>query len=251
VTISQCEGSLMAEQLAPTNGGGSIPTPSIQSLIVEECPIADVRAFIEQHHYSKSTKGVTPSYCFKVTLYGQIVGVAIFGLPGMRETLEKYSEFGKYKLVELRRFCMINDTPRNSESRSISIMLRALRKHGIQRVLSYADPTYGHVGTIYKALGFVCLGQTPSCSVIIYKDRQVKRSSLDRYPRYRSINRAKDPFRKWSTRAVNRYANYQNKDLGLLPSAQEIRDALATGRAYRKKEAGKFIYLKDLFKAAV
>jgi hypothetical protein len=213
---------------------------------VEECSVADVRTFIEQHHY-KSIKGVTPSHCFKVTLDGELVGAAIFGLPGMRETLEKYSEFGKYKLVELRRFCMIDDTPRNSESRSISIMLRALRKHGVQRVLSYADPTYGHVGTIYKALGFTCLGQTPSCSVIIYKDQQIKRSSLDRYPRYRFSNRA-DPFRKWSTRAVNRYANYQNKDLGLL-FAQEIRDALESGKAYKKKEAGKFIYLKDLVKA--
>jgi hypothetical protein len=61
-------------------------------------------------------------------------------------------------LVELRRFCMIDDTPKHSESRSISIMLRALRKHGVQRVLSYADPTHGHVGMIYKALGFACLG---------------------------------------------------------------------------------------------
>jgi hypothetical protein len=158
MTILQCEGSVTSTAVFPTAGGGSIPTPSIQSLIVDECPVADVRAFIEQHHYSKSIKGVTPSHCFKVTLDGQIVGAAIFGLPGMRETLEKYSEFGKYKLVELRRFCMIDDTPKHSESRSISIMLRALRKHGVQRVLSYADPTHGHVGMIYKALGFACLG---------------------------------------------------------------------------------------------
>jgi hypothetical protein len=247
VTISQCERSVTSTAVFPTAGGGSIPSRSLQSLIVEACPVVDVRAFIEQHHYSKSIKGVTPSHCFKVTLDSQMVGAAIFGLPGMRETLEKYSEFGKYKLVELRRFCMVDDTPRNSESRSISIMLRALRKQGVQRVLSYADPTYGHVGTIYKALGFVCLGQTPSCSVIIYKDRQVRRSSLDRYPRYRFANRAKDQFRKWSTRAVNCYANYQNKDLGLLPFAQEIRDALESGKAYKKKEAGKFIYLKTLF----
>src|SRR5450759_5616666 len=104
MTILQCEGSVTSTAVFPTAGGGSIPTPSLQSLIVDECPVADVRAFIEQHHYSKSIKGVTPSHCFKVTLDSQIVGAAIFGLPGMRDTLEKYSEFGKYKLVELRRF---------------------------------------------------------------------------------------------------------------------------------------------------
>ena len=159
MTTLLCERGVTSTTVLPTVGGGSIPSRSLQALIVEECPAADVRAFIEQHHYSRSIKGVTPSHCFKITLDGQMVGAAIFGLPGMRETLEKYGEFGKYKLVELRRFCMIDDTPRNSESRTISIMLRALRKQGIQRVLSYADPTYGHVGTIYKALGFACLGQ--------------------------------------------------------------------------------------------
>jgi hypothetical protein len=191
-----------------------------------------VRAFIEKHHYSKSIKGVTPSNCFKVFLAGQMVGAAIFGLPGMRETIEKYGEFGRFKLLELRRFVMIDDAPRNSESKSIAIMLRILKKYGVQRVLSYADPNYGHVGTIYRATGFTLLGQTPSISVVLYRDR-------------RPIGKI-DQYRKLSTRSVNRYVNYHHKDAGLLPSAREIRDALKSGKALKKKEAGKFVYVKDL-----
>ena len=200
---------------------------------VEECPIADVRVFVEGHHYSKSVRGVTPKFCFKVTSGERMVGAAIFGLPGMRETIDKYSEHGKYNLLELRRFCMVDDAPRNSESKVLSVMLRALRKYGVQRILSYSDPNVGHVGTIYKALGFTLLGQTPAISVVLYKDRVVKPSSLDRC-------------RRWSTRAINRFRNYENKDAGLTPFAQEIREALKTGAAVKRREAGKFIYIKDL-----
>jgi hypothetical protein len=162
------------------------------------------------------------------------VGAAIFGRPGMRETIEKYSEFGKFKLVELRRFVMVDDTPRNSESKSIAIMLRILKRHGVQRVLRYADPNHGHVGTIYRALGFTLLGQTPSINVIWYRD--------SRYP-ITNINQ----YRKWSTRSVNRYVNYRKKDAGLRPFAREVRDALTSGKAVKRKEAGKFIYVKDLW----
>ena len=228
----QCEGGVTSTAVLPTADGGSTPTSSLQSLAVEECTVADVRAFIEEHHYSKSIKGVTPSHCFKVLLAGRRVGAAIFGLPSMRETIEKYGEFGRFKLLELRRFVMIDDTPRNSESKSIGIMLKLLKKHGVKRVLSYADPNYGHVGTIYRATGFTLLAQTPSISVVLYRDP-------------RRIGKG-DRGRKWSTRIINRYADYRHKDAGLLPSAREIREALTSGEAIKKKEVGKFVYVKDL-----
>jgi hypothetical protein len=41
-------------------------------------------------------------------------------------------------------------------------------------------------------------------------------------------------------------ASYQHKDAGLRPFAREVRDALKTGKAIKRKEAGKFIYMKDL-----
>jgi hypothetical protein len=34
--------------------------------------------------------------------------------------------------------------------------------------------------------------------------------------------------------------------MGLLPFAREVRDALESGKAIKRKEAGKFIYVKDL-----
>jgi hypothetical protein len=209
----------------------------LHALRVSQCPIAEIRAFVEKHHYSKSVAGVTPTHCFRVDSAGESVGAAVFGIPGMAETIRKYSENGKLNLVELRRFCMVDAAPRNSESKVLGVMFRNLRKQGVQRILSYSDPNEGHVGTIYRATGFVCLGQTRNITVIQYRDR-------------RFHQRTKDDYKKWSTRGLNRFRSYQNKSQGLSEHAEELRAALATGEAVEKTERGKFIYILDLVKVS-
>ncbi|MBT6501613.1 MAG: hypothetical protein HOK67_17100 [Deltaproteobacteria bacterium] len=61
--------------------------------------------------------------------------------------------------MELRRLCCIDNTPKNTESYFISKTLILLRKIGIRKVLSLADPNYGHNGGIYKASNFTLLGE--------------------------------------------------------------------------------------------
>ena len=49
--------------------------------------------------------------------------------------------------------------PPNSESRVIGVVLRALGRHTrLKFVLAYADPSVGHVGTIYQATGWLYTG---------------------------------------------------------------------------------------------
>ena len=194
---------------------------TLDKLQVSECPISDIRDFVQQHHYSKSVGGITPTHCFRVDHEGVLVGAAIFGIPAMRETIRKYSEDGKVKMVELRRLCFVDEAPRNSESMTVARMFRHLKKSDVQRILSYSDPNYGHVGTIYKALRFRLLGQTPPIRVIWYRDR------------------------KWSTRSINRYNSWQDKSQGLRSTTEELRAALKSGEAVLKTEHGKFIYLLD------
>jgi len=195
---------------------------TLDKLQVSECPISDIRDFVQRHHYSKSVKGITPTQCFRVDHEGVLVGAAIFGIPAMREAIRKYSEDGKVKMVELRRLCFVDEAPRNSESMTLARMFRHLKKSDVQRILSYSDPNYGHVGTIYKAIGFRLLGQTPPIRVIWYRDR------------------------KWSTRSINRYKSWQDKSKGLRSSTEELRTALESGDAVLRTERGKFIYLLDL-----
>jgi hypothetical protein len=221
MTTNLGEGSLMAEQPVQQASGGSNPTSSLQSFRVAECPKSDVAAFIEEHHYSKNVAGVTASVCFRVDRDSQLVGAAIFGRPAMKETLDKYSEYGKLNLLELRRLCFINDTPRNTESRMLGVMLRSLANRGEDRVLSYADPNEGRSGKIYRAAGFRYLGQTAPITEICWQGR------------------------KWSTRNLNHYIN-DAKSLGLRKDALELRAALKSGEAVKVRGAGKFIFVKDL-----
>lgn len=160
---------------------------SLYDLQVTACPLSAIATFVEQHHYSHAVKGLTPTFCFRVDAKGLLVGAAIFGHPGMKRTIDKYSEGGQLNLVELRRFIMLDEAPRNSESKVLGMMLKELKESGVQRVLCYSDPIHGHVGTIYKAVGFDYLGRTNPTIDARHQDRQ------------------------WSTRSLNRYKNYQDK----------------------------------------
>lgn len=205
--------SLMVEQLAnQLSNGGSIPTSSLQFKITE-CPLLDIKEFIEKTHYSHSVFGVTPEFCFSVKQNNKIVGGAIFGKPGGMGVLKKYSENGKFRTTELRRFVLADDCPRNSESRVIGIILRLLTKKGLQRILSYADPNAGHTGVIYKATGFRLLGKTSKRKHVMWKGKK--------YPD-RNIHQTHFPYHK------------------------ELRKALETGEAKRFEIPGKFIYVRDL-----
>jgi lysyl-tRNA synthetase class I len=58
---------------------------------------------------------------------------------------------------------------RNSESRILGIILRMLRRgqSTIKAVVAYSDPLAGHTGTVYRAAGFLYLGQ--SVGMPLYK----------------------------------------------------------------------------------
>jgi hypothetical protein len=153
----------MAEQLAfQQAGGGSIPTPSLQisakDLAVFPCQLSDVRNFIEKYHYSHDVNGVKVSYCFAIKAFGDLVGGVIYG--AMSTTAWKKFADSEKEVLELRRLALLDEVGKNSESRVVGWTLRWLRKNalGVKIVVSYADPTHGHQGTIYRASNFRYLG---------------------------------------------------------------------------------------------
>jgi hypothetical protein len=176
-------------------------------LRVIPCPVHYIKDVIERVHYSHSIIGVTTDYCFGVKSHGETVGGAIFGRPAAYNVAARYGS----GLTELRRFVLTDECPRNSESRVLGVMLRELRRYGIERVLSYADPAHGHAGTIYKALGFKYLGRTAKRKHVMWKGKK--------YPD-RNIHQVNFPFHL------------------------ELRAALADGSATRVEVQGKHIYLK-------
>jgi len=134
-----------------------------RDLKISPCELAQVRRFVEANHYSHSVNGVKISHCFRVELGGKlppgdIVGGVIFG--ALSTTAWKRFADSEEKVMELRRFVLLDEAGRNSESRVVGWCLRWLKKHApqIEIVVSYADPAHGHSGVIYRAANFQYLG---------------------------------------------------------------------------------------------
>ncbi len=87
--------------------------------------------------------------------------------------------------LELRRMAVSKDSPKNTPSRFLSIMVRIIRKEMpfIKRLVSYQD-TKVHKGTIYKASGWK--------ATIVNKD-----GKWDRPNRARNKSQSDAPKQRW------------------------------------------------------
>ena len=185
---------------------------SVKNFKVSICDRKEINLFIETYHYSKNVNGLKTDYCFKLEDEdGNLIGAMMYGKIAMANVWKKYSE-NEEDLIELRRLCCIDDTPKNTESYFIGSTLRWLKKNTkIKRVISYADTTYSHEGTIYKASNFKHV-------VIMYKNKRYHDKTIR--------------------------TKYKGD---LKPFAKKIKLALETGEANYVETKGKHIYIYDLF----
>src|SRR6185436_17036220 len=89
---------------------------------------------------------------------GQPIGVIVFAMPP-RETAKRYDVTLAW---ELARLFIQDTTPKNTESWFIARAIRFIRENrpDVQLLISYADPTAGHRGTIYRAANWITDGCT-------------------------------------------------------------------------------------------
>lgn len=138
---------------------------------------ASVKAFLLRHHYLKSLpRGINRTYILSVK--GVIKGIALFGYP-----VGKMSN----RITELKRFCLSEDCPKNTASWFMSKCMKHLKlDKTIDTVISYADPTQGHQGTIYKASNFVYSGkQVQGTPYFRIKGQKVYYRNLMHYDKYK------------------------------------------------------------------
>ena len=190
----------------------------VRSFKVSLCKRKDIASFIEKWHYSKNINGLMSNYCFKLEDGNDnLIGGMIYGRIAMAGVWKKYVE-KESELIELRRLCCIDDTPKNTESYFIGYTLRWLKINtDIQLVLSYADSNFGHSGIIYQATNFQHVGMTANGRIIIYNNKRYHDKTIR--------------------------TKYKGK---LKPFAKRIKDALETGEAHYEKTKGKHIYLYNL-----
>jgi hypothetical protein len=186
-------------------------------MTVSPCSRQDIATFIEEHHYSKSINGVKASYCFRLLNQGQLVGAMLFGTLGMANAWKKYGS-SEGDVLELRRLCLIDETPKNSETFFIGQALRWLKNNtSVKTIVSYADPNHGHEGTIYKASNFLHQGMTSKGRVILFDGK------------------------KYHDKAVR--AKYKDR---LKPFAIRLQEALDAGIAVYTEQKPKHIYTYQL-----
>ena len=195
---------------------------NVKDFIVKPSNLRVTRDFIEKWHYSRNVNGLTISQIFGLFYEKNLIGAMIYGSLAMANQWKKYAE-EESKVVELKRLCCIDKTPKNTESYFIGKTLRWMKQNSdYDLVVSYADTYYGHEGTIYKASNFKHMGLTTKGKVIDYNERYYHDKCIRTY--------------------------YTNKDgeKVIKPFAQKIKGALETGEAKYVEMPEKHIYIYPL-----
>ena len=145
---------------------------NVKNTITRLCTFADIRHIFEENHYKAGHMGGSISFCFALEYDGVVIGGAVYGPP-------RHSASYGDGVTDLRRFALVEEAPRNTESFFLGRTLRLIKQGKLaQKVLTFADETQGHQGTIYKACNFKHIGMTPPSKHIVWKGKQYHMRSL-------------------------------------------------------------------------
>jgi hypothetical protein len=136
--------------LLQVGGGGSIPTSALQ-LLISRTGLKEAVALNKEWHSRLPIYNT--GFCLNGRPYWAhfeniAYAVAIWSNPVAPALPQE-------EWLELRRFAIASDAPRNTASRMLAVMARLIRREmpKVLRLISYQDEEV-HSGTIYKAAGW-------------------------------------------------------------------------------------------------
>ncbi len=110
--------------------------------------------YILDIHYAKRWPSI--SYAFGLFESGDLVGVVTYGTPPSSPLRKGIAGSDMaHKVLELNRLCLLNNK-KNEASTLVGRSLRLLPRGKI--IISFADTSQGHIGTVYKACNFTYHG---------------------------------------------------------------------------------------------
>lgn len=113
------------------------------------------REIAKNEHYLHRPPQV--KHAFGLVKDGYIVGIITYGTPASRHLQIGALPDEPSLVIELNRMWVSDEMPRNTESKFISSTLKRLGRY---IVVSYADTSVGHTGTVYRASNFHYAGWT-------------------------------------------------------------------------------------------
>ena len=112
--------------------------------------------FIKTNHYSRKA-AATAELHFGCFYKRRFIGVIQYGRP-INKYLHRNLVEGTLwnEFLELNRLVLIDETPRNSESRVLAMTFKLIKKNAphIKWIMTFADAVQCGDGTIYRASGF-------------------------------------------------------------------------------------------------
>ncbi|MBI4337352.1 MAG: DNA methyltransferase [Chloroflexi bacterium] len=166
------EGAHVATQ---PRDGGSRPTSPLHALGVRPVPFRFARDLVVRHHYLHSMPGGT-RLAFGVFVGARLVGALTIGCgPSQAHCLVEGAT--RDDGATLTRLWLSDQLSKNSESRVLGVVLRALRRHTrLKFLVSYADPAQGHLGVVYQATGWLYAGLSEAMPLYDIGDGKARHS---------------------------------------------------------------------------
>jgi hypothetical protein len=132
----------------------------LSSVLTSAASLKECQEFLTQHHYAGF--GRSSSLVYGAWVEENLIGVAKFA-PPVRQGIAKAVGLENGQVLELDRFCihpMYHAKNFASFFMSKAIKWIAANKPQIVKLVSFADPRFGHVGTIYVASNWQRVGET-------------------------------------------------------------------------------------------
>ena len=130
---------------------------NVKDLIVKPIKSSAARDFVKSIHYSGKVVA-NSNLNLGVFYQDNLYGVMQFGSPINKKGTIKIIEGTQWnEMLELNRMAFADFLPKNSESRSMAIAFKLIKKRypHIKWIVSFADGTQCGDGTIYRASGFL------------------------------------------------------------------------------------------------
>ena len=156
------------------------------SMSVIPISIKLAREYIATYHYTKTMPDST-KYAFGGFYEDKLAGVIVYGMGSSKnQYLSLFPNLENGQYLELTRLWSPDGMPKNTESKLIGESFKLLPKE-IEVLISFADPSRGHIGIIYQATNWYYCGMSNGGKQLVTRD------GIEKHPRLLGIYKMRHP----------------------------------------------------------